>query len=267
MSAASEAAALLGSPLRRTARLHGGDLSEVLALELVDGREVIAKPGPTARAEARMLRAIRAAGAPAPEILAEDDGLLVLELLPDDGTLGEAWASLGAVLARLHAARGAGYGWPEDHRFGSVAIPNRALDSWPEFWAERRLLPALPHLPAPLARRVERLAGRLGDLLPRAPAPALLHGDLWSGNVLVSGGAVSGLIDPACYHGDGEVDLAMLALFSAQGPEFRAAYGPEEPGFAARQPVYQLWPALVHLRLFGAGYAGMVDRLLRAAGC
>ena len=136
MSAASEAAALLGSPLRRTARLHGGDLSEVLALELVDGREVIAKPGPTARAEARMLRAIRAAGAPAPEILAEDDGLLVLELLPDDGTLGEAWASLGAVMAKLHAARGARYGWPEDHRFGSVAIPNRALDSWPEFWAE-----------------------------------------------------------------------------------------------------------------------------------
>lgn len=267
MSAASEAASLLGATLRRSTRLHGGDLSEVLALELGDGRAVIAKPGPAARAEARMLRAIRAAGVPAPEILAEGDGLLVLELLPDDGTLGAAWASLGAALATLHAARGPRYGWPEDHRFGSVAIPNGALESWPEFWAERRLRPALPHLPGALARRVERLAGRLGDLLPQAPAPALLHGDLWSGNVLVSGGKVSGLIDPACYHGDGEVDLAMLSLFSTPGPEFRAAYGPEEPGFAARQPVYQLWPALVHLRLFGAGYAGMVDRLLRAAGC
>ena len=72
------------------------------------------------------------------------------------------------------------------------------------------------------------------------------------------------LIDPACYHGHAEVDLAMLSLFGTPGPMFRETYGPSEPGLEARRPVYQLWPALVHLRLFGSGYQGLVERLLDA---
>ena len=117
-------------------------------------------------------------------------------------------------------------------------------------------------IPADLARRMERLCDRLGDLLPPAPRPALLHVDLWSGNVMAREGRVLGLIDPACYHGHAEVDLAMLRLFGSPGPDFWEAYGEAEPGLAERQPIYQLWPALVHLRLFGLGYRGLVERLL-----
>ena len=121
-------------------------------------------------------------------------------------------------------------------------------------------------LDRPWRERVERLAGRLADLLPAAPAPALLHGDLWTGNILVKDGRLVGLVDPACYHGDAEVDLAMLDLFGPPPEEFYEAYGSLAPDWRERQPIYQLFPALAHVRLWGAGYHSMVDRLLSAAG-
>lgn len=263
--AAARAAALLGAPLQCAERLHGGDLSTVVRLVTRDGRSAVAKPGGTARAEAEMLGAIAGRGVPAPRVLAVADDLLVMEDLGRDEGPGGAWGDLGRVLRRLHAEPGSDYGWRRDHAFGAVPIPNAPAGDWPTFWAERRLAPGLPHLPAPLARRVEALAGRLPDLLPRHPPAALLHGDLWVGNVMARGGAVTGLIDPACYHGHAEVDLAMLALFGRPGPVFDDGYGPPAPGYESRRPIYQLWPALVHLRLFGAGYLSLVERCLDAA--
>jgi fructosamine-3-kinase len=263
---AAEAAALLGEDVASAEHLHGGDLSEVIRLRCASGRSVVVKAGAGARAEAAMLDAIRAAGAPAPAVLVARDDLLVLEDLgPDEGP-GGAWGHLGEVVRRLHASSGPGYGWPEPYAFGALPVPNAAADAWPAFWAERRLLAHADRLPADLARRVERLAGRLADHLPRAPRPALLHGDLWTGNVMARGGRVTGLIDPACYHGHAEVDLAMLALFGSPSPPFRERYGAVEPGLAQRLPVYQLWPALVHLHLFGGGYRGLVERLLAQLG-
>jgi fructosamine-3-kinase len=262
---AARAAALLGAGLAGEERLHGGDLSQVVRVALSDGRSVVAKAAATALAEAGMLRAIAAAGTPAPRVLAADRGILVMQDLGRDEGPSAAWADLGSALRRLHSATGADYGWAEDHGFGPVPIPNAPLPNWPAFWAERRLLACCPALPPALVHRVEALAGRLADLLPSAPPPALLHGDLWTGNVMAREGRVTGLIDPACYHGHAEVDLAMLALFGTPGPAFRDTYGAPHPGEAARRPLYQLWPALVHLRLFGQGYLGLVERCLLAA--
>ncbi|WP_425338910.1 fructosamine kinase family protein [Methylocapsa acidiphila] len=90
-------------------------------------------------------------------------------------------------------------------------------------------------LAAFLGRRVEALAADLANRLPARPAPALLHGDLWSGNILAAGGRVEGLIDPACYYGHAEVDLAMLGLFDAPAPAFFAAYGPLDHGHGERR--------------------------------
>ena len=262
---ADRAAALLGATLRRTERLAGGDLSAVLRIVTSDGRRAIAKAGATAPAEAEMLAAIAGRGVPAPQVLAVADDLLVMEDLGRTEGAGAAWGDLGRILRRLHAPPGPDYGWHRDHAFGPVPIPNAPAGDWPAFWAERRLAPSLPHLPLPLARRVEALCARLPDLLPRHPPAALLHGDLWVGNVMARSGRVTGLIDPACYHGHAEVDLAMLALFGRPGAAFDAGYGPRAPGHAGRRPVYQLWPALVHLRLFGAGYLSMVESCLAAA--
>jgi fructosamine-3-kinase len=89
---------------------------------------------------------------------------------------------------------------------------------------------------------------------------------LWSGNILVAEGRLAALVDPACYGGDSEIDLAMLTLFDSPPDEFWEAYGALEPGWEERRPIYQLFPALVHLRLFGATYESMVDRLLGQIG-
>jgi fructosamine-3-kinase len=244
----------------------GGDLSTVIAIELVDGRTAIVKGGQAPATEAAMLDAIRSAGAPAPAVLAFDDDVLVIERIETGGVIDRAWQDLGRVLAELHAAAGADYGWEAEYAFGAVAIENSRSDNWPEFWGKRRLLNQLPYLSADLARRVEALARDLPDRLPLKPLPSLLHGDLWGGNVLVAGNRVTGLIDPACYYGHSEVDFAMLGLFNGPGPELFGAYGGLEAGYAERLPVYQLWPALVHLRLFGTGYRSLVERLLAATG-
>lgn len=261
------ARAALGADVVRTERLAGGDLSEVVCLTLGDGRRVVAKRAEGAGREAAMLQAIRAAGCPAPEVYHAEADLILMERLEGGGRPGARdWAEAGTAVARLHAAQGPGYGWVEDHAFGAAAIPGGFTDDWPGFWAEARLLAWPGALPADVAERVGVLARRLPDLLPPAPPPALLHGDLWAGNLMFGNAGFSGLIDPAACYGDGEADLAMLTLFGAPPPAFFEDYGTLSPGWEARRPVYQIWPALVHLRLFGAGYRGLVDRLLTDAG-
>lgn len=263
---ATRAAAALRAHVAHDAPLGGGDLGAVRRVTLDDGRTVVAKAGTGLRREARMLAALRAAGAPTADVLHVDEDVLVLADVRDDGRLhAAAWRDLGTVLARLHADVGTAYGWDEDAAFGPVVLANAWTDAWPRFWAERRLAAHLPHLPPDLAARVERLAADLPARLPERPPAALLHGDLWTGNVLASGGRVTALIDPATYRGHGEVDLAMLHLFGAPEPGFDAAYG-APPDAGARRPIYQLEPALVHLRLFGPGYRGLVERLLRMTG-
>ncbi len=261
-------AALTGTSEDRIERLAGGDLSEVLLLYRQDGRRNVAKGGPATATEAAMLRAIAAAGVPAPAVEAEHDGVLLLEHVFNDGVFSAAtWRDIGAKVALLHNHGAEDYGWPLDYRLGTVELDNRPAMDWPAFWAERRLIPTAAILDRPWRERIEQAALRLEVLLPPAPAPCLLHGDLWPGNILVAEGRLAALIDPACYYGDREVDLAMLDLFGSPPQEFQEAYGALDAGWEQRRVVYQLFPALVHLRLFGASYAGMVDRLLNQLDC
>ncbi|MGI3163220.1 fructosamine kinase family protein [Pseudooceanicola sp. 200-1SW] len=280
MDFASLLSDLLGQPVTATRQLQGGDLNEVRQLTLADGRQMVAKLGSHAPVEADMLRALARVGAPAPRVLLSRPLMLILEHLPETRPGPGAWDRLGRVLRALHdapAPPGTAYGWVEDYAFGPVAIPAAAgrppvpdpgpsaqgtAPDWPRFWAEARLLQGLETLPIGLARRIEALAARLPELLPAAPRPALLHGDLWAGNLLWGPDGGVHLIDPACAYGDPEVDLAMLHLFGQPGAGFAEAYGPLPEGWQARRPLYQLWPALVHLRLFGDGYRGLVDGLL-----
>lgn len=264
---ARRVAALTGVAEERLERLAGGDLSEVLLLRRPDGRATVAKGGWGVATEAAMLRQLQAAGVPVPRVEGEHEGVLLLEHVGNDGLFSPAaWADIGARLRDLHQRRGTVYGWPVDYRLGTVDLDNRQRSDWPGFWAEQRLIPTARMLDRPWRERIERLARRIPAMLPKAPPPAFLHGDLWSGNILVRGGRLAVFLDPACYHGDPEVDLAMVTLFDAPPPEFWGSYGPLEPGWEERRNVYQLFPALVHLRLFGASYGARVDRLLSRLG-
>lgn len=272
MTIALEAGALLDCEVVGVTPLYGGDLSSVHRLELADGRTLVAKQSPNAGIEAAMLGAIRATGAPAPAVLAARDELFVMEWVDANDSLATAWDDLAAVLHKLHHVapddrRGSKvlYGWPVDYAFGPVAIPGGMHRDWPSFWAQNRLLCHIPHVPTDIAARLERLCAAMADYLPQEPRPALLHGDLWGGNVMVRGACVAGLIDPACCYGDPVVDLAMLTLFDHPPPHFFTTLR-LEAGWRERLPIYSLWPLLVHLRLFGEGYRRAVENALARSG-
>jgi fructosamine-3-kinase len=214
-----------------------------------------------------MLRAIAGAGIPAPTVEGEHAEALLLEYIPNDGVFSpNAWADIGACVRRLHARQGERFGWAVDYRLGTVELDNRETGDWNHFWGQQRLVGTARLLDRPWRERVEKLALKVGDLLPVTPPPSLLHGDLWSGNILVREGGLAALIDPACYYGHAEVDLAMITLFGEPPDAFWDSYGTLEPGWEERRYLYQLFPALVHLRLFGSTYGPMVDRLLRRFG-
>src|SRR3546814_12454137 len=121
----------------------------------------------------------------------EHEGVLLLQHIDNDGVFSPlAWADIGAATRELHAVTGESYGWSVDYALGSVALDNRQRSDWPGFWAEQRLLATARVLDRPWRERVERLAKRLGDLLPPDPPLSLLHGDLWSGNILVRDGQI-----------------------------------------------------------------------------
>jgi fructosamine-3-kinase len=246
----------------RIERLAGGDLSGALLLHHPDGRLQIAKGG-LPGAEAAMLRSLANAGVPAPLVEGEHEDVLLLDHVANDGVFSpRAWADVGTCLRRLHDTRGERFGWPADYRIGTVDIDNRESEDWPSFWGERRLVATARVLDRPWRERVERAAALMPELLPSRPAASLLHGDLWTGNILVNGGRVAAFIDPACYYGHSEADLAMLTLFADPPNEFQSAYGALDEGWDRRRPAYQLFPALLHMRLFGASYESLADNLL-----
>lgn len=260
-------AALTGTPVQRIERLAGGDLSEVLLVPREGLAPVVAKSGSHVATEAQMLRSLAEAGVPVPAVEGElGDILLIDHVVHDEAFSPRAWADIGQVVRAMHEHRAEFYGWPVDYAFGTVSIDNRQSSDWPGFWGEQRLVATAGLLDRPWRERVERLAARLTELLPAAPPPALLHGDLWAGNILVRDGRLAALVDPACYHGHAEVDLAMLCLFGGPDDAFWGAYGALEPDWEERRAVYQLFPALVHLRLFGASYANLVGELLGRLG-
>jgi fructosamine-3-kinase len=249
---------------------------------LADGRTVFAKiarpaagTGPGFEAEARGLRWLGEAGAVGvPEVIGWDDGALVIAWLPPGAPGRQAAEQFGRDLARLHAAGAQRYGAPWPGRIAGLPLGNEAGDSWPEWYAARRVLPFARRasdegvLSSADVRLIESVASRIGGLAGPAEPPSRIHGDCWSGNVLWSGGR-GWLIDPAAHGGHRETDLAMLALFGAPFlSRIIACYqevAPLSPGWRGRVPLHQLHPLLVHVCLFGAGYRPAVLDAARGA--
>lgn len=270
---ARRAEELLGVPVVATAPVAGGDICTATRLKLSDGRSVLMKtlaqpPEGFFEAEARGLRRLAEveAGVPVPEVLAVDADCLLMRWVEPGKVTVEAAGDLGRALAATHAAgHDSSYGAEQDGFIGRLPMPNGALDTWPEFYARRRVLPYLEAarnrgaVTPEDAARIETVTGRLADLVPEEP-PALLHGDLWNGNVLWGHDGRAHAVDPACHVGHREVDLAMLALFGLpQLPRVMEAYDDVAPlvdGWEDRLGLHQLFPLLVHAALFGGGYGG-----------
>jgi fructosamine-3-kinase len=266
--------------LRAVGAQHG---YEHLTATLGDGREVFVKADPAERggqaaafaAEANGLRWLAAAKAAAvPQVLGVDENLLVIELLPAGRPTVQAAREFGAALARTHAAGAPFFGAPWPGYIASLPLDNAPGTEWGSWYAERRLVPYLRKasdgggLSGADVSLVEAVVARVGELAGPPEPPSRIHGDLWSGNVLWSGGR-GWLIDPAAHGGHRETDLAMLALFGAPHlDEVMRGYAETAPlaaGYRQRVPLHQLHPLLVHVCLFGASYAGQLRAAAHAA--
>jgi fructosamine-3-kinase len=258
--------------------IGGGDINEAFGVSdgtrryFVKANRAARLPMLEAEAEAlHVLIATHSVRAPQPLCTGTAAGraFLVLEYLELRGR-GDA-ALLGAQLAQLHRMPQPQFGWAHDNWIGSTPQPNGWHEDWITFWRERRLgfqlkLAAQNGYGGALQRDGEALLCRLDAFFGAyAPAPSLLHGDLWAGNhgFLADGSPV--IFDPATYVGDRECDLAMSELFGGFAPDFYAAYRevwPLDAGYAVRKSLYNLYHVINHANMFGGGYASQAARMM-----
>jgi len=195
---------------------------------------------------------------------------LILEWLEKQPVTSDSLREFGRKLAGLHTCRQPFFGWQTDNFIGNLKQLNKARESWAAFYADCRILPLVSNLvdsgrfTSADARLAESFCTKLGDLMPAEP-PALLHGDLWSGNyMIVENGAA--VFDPAVYYGHREMDIGMTRLFGGFDDSFYAGYEeiyPLEKGWEQRLAITQLYPLLVHAVLFGGHYTENCRKLLR----
>lgn len=268
----------LDSKVTRTSALGGGSINEAAEVSLADGRRVFVKthahpPPGMFSAEARGLRWLDEARAVrVPRVLSVSDtgpAYLALEMISPSRRRGDFDETLGRALAALHAFGAPSFGLDHDNFIGSLNQSNATAPDWPTFYWASRLEPQLRRavdrglIGASLRSQLGSLGRTLPELVGPAERPARLHGDLWGGNLHVDETGAPCLIDPAVYGGHREMDLAMMRLFGGFGPRVFAAYAeamPLAPGAAGRVSLYQLYPLLVHVNLFGASYVGSVSR-------
>lgn len=191
---------------------------------------------------------------------------LLLQFIPQSSRSELYWQNLGSGLAALHQNTASHFGLDHDNYIGSLTQHNNQSLSWIDFFIEKRLEIQLrmavdsKRIDTSLSKKFNTLFPKLPSLLPTERA-AMLHGDLWSGNVIANSTGEPCLLDPAVYFGHREVDLAMTQLFGGFDESFMESYDhtfPLIPGYKERFDIYNLYPLLVHLNLFGAGYKSQV---------
>lgn len=271
---------LVGTKINKIQSVSGGDISAAYLIN--SGRDkfflkVNNKPWALDmfNVEVQGLNAIRKSKTIAtPEIIAfetfKDDSFLLMEYVESKHATSKDMELFGSQLAQLHQMTSDDFGFDENNFIGSLPQSNEKHKNWNEFYIEERLYPQL---------QLARLKGLLNESeIPDSSLmkevchnyfinikPALLHGDLWGGNYLISSDGRPFLIDPATYFGHSEVDIAMSRLFGGFGASFYDAYHeiiPKDRYTDNRIELYQLYYLMVHLNLFGRSYYGSVKNIL-----
>jgi fructosamine-3-kinase len=281
MSLADRIASIVNQRPTAVKSLHGGMIGDVYQIDLDDNTHLVAKVSSedgTLDIEGYMLRYLREnSRLPVPEVLHAEPSLLVMTYLPGGSNLSADVQSHAAdLLADLHAISGDYFGLERDTLIGSLHQPNPPSDSWIAFFRDHRLLymAQIAHESARLSpalfERIQRFASALERWLHEPPHPSLVHGDLWTTNILAQNGRVTGFIDPAIYYAHPEIELAYTTLFGTFGDPFFRRYTELRPlapaFFEERRSIYNLYPLLVHVHLFGGSYAASVAHILTRFG-
>ena len=272
---------IAGAGITSIRTLSGGCFGDVCKVNLNNRESLVAKVGDTGSGlaiEGLMLQYLADhSELPVPAVLHSDDGLLLMTFIDGAGQMNtNAEIHAADLVASLHGVSAKSYGFDFDTVIGGLHQPNPQTGNWLEFFAAHRLIEMASQgviagrLPGEMMKRIEAFAGKLDRWLVEPARPSLIHGDMWGGNVLAANGAITGFIDPAIYFADPEIELAFTTLFSTFGDAFFSRYKehrPIAPGFfEERRDLYNLYPLLVHVHLFGGSYVGSVDGILRKFG-
>ncbi|MCH6199781.1 fructosamine kinase family protein [Aquiflexum sp. LQ15W] len=198
----------------------------------------------------------------------ESYNFILMEWIDAEKSTSGYWQELGLGLAQMHMATQNDFGYKSSNYIASIPQQNQPNPSWPDFFIQSRLDTLIGRayyeslVDLDFLKKFQKIYPLLEDFFPKEK-PSLLHGDLWSGNIMRGKNSIPVLIDPAVYFGHREVDLAFSRMFGPFEEEFYEAYDsffPLEPGFKERVPVYNLYPLLVHLLLFGKSYLPGIEK-------
>lgn len=260
--------------------IGGGDINEAAQVETASEKFFVKwnphSPPGMFTAEARGLNLLASAGTlKVPQVIlsSEMPAFLALEWLPIERPKNPTVFAdhLGEGLARLHQTTQGKHGLDHDNYIGRLHQSNTPTQSWAAFYRDQRIRVQMGiarqngRLNPERERLLERLCEKLPGILPDV-SPSLLHGDLWSGNYSGITGDLPVIYDPAVYYGHREVEMAFTELFGGFPGRFYEAYNaafPLDKGYMERKALYQLYPLLVHLNLFGEGYGSHVDSIAR----
>ena len=282
--------------LTRSFRLAGGDVNKAYGIELSNGVDIFMKANEKDNVdffvqEANNLEAIsktNSIGTPEVVALGTDNGedvgysFLLLKYVPEDNKTNLFWENLARSLATMHKAeterflpkdklaKGCKFGFLQDNYIGRTKQINTPTKSWIEFFRDNRLLPqfklAQKYFENDEIKNFEKLIDNISDFLVEPEKPSLLHGDLWSGNILCGKNEIPYLIDPACYVGNAEADIAMTELFGGFNPVFYSVYKEEgllQDDYVSRRDLYNLYHVLNHVNLFGQSYMGAAKAIIK----
>jgi len=263
--------------------VSGGDIAQSQIIILETGAKYFLKTGshnkrmfPT---EANSLKELaKAKTIRIPQVIMSDSDFLLIEYIDSTRPGAGFFELFGRQFAEMHRFHSNTFGFYEDNFIGHTPQENLANNSqgenWTEFYFEKRLLFQLRLAEkrglasAALRDSFLALEKKIDTVIPAtSERPALLHGDLWSGNYLADEKGNPVLIDPAVYYGHREADLAMTRVFGGFSPSFYQAYNetyPLEEGYQYRENIYKLYHILNHLNLFGMGYHNKALSLIQS---
>jgi fructosamine-3-kinase len=258
----------------------GGSINQTQILSLSNGERVFLKSNTCAPemffdCEAKGLKLLESAnsGLKIPKVLALDRSanpqFIILEHLEEAAAGPEYIQKFGQLLATLHKNTQDKFGLDHNNYIGSTVQINTPEKNGVYFFTEHRIrfqqvmARNAGRLPKKLDLQLDELCDKLNSILNLdSESPALLHGDLWSGNHFPTKGDVPSIFDPAVYYGPREADLAMMELFGNMPKAFYSAYSevfPLDPGYPERREIYNLYHLLNHLNLFGDSYLRSVE--------
>jgi fructosamine-3-kinase len=261
--------------------LSGGMISDVVKIDFNNRQPLVAKLSHDSHdltIEAYMLQYLKShSDLPIPNVVHAEEQLLLIDYI--DGHIGlnqPIQSDLGKMLGYLHQNTSTHYGLERDTLAGPLHQPNPQSDSWIEFFRDQRLLYMADialksgNLSMNIYNRLQKLAEKIDHYIIEPPAPVLIHGDMWTSNILVNNNQVVGIIDPSIYYAHNEMELAYMTLFDTVGQSFFDSYQQiipvEQTFFDIRQHIYGLYPLLVHVKIFGGKYANSVDATLSKFG-